>query len=127
MSSGGFRITMTTKLNSYPFDGWDFMEFADAWNVYVGDEFWLKGADGYHGLYTDADVISVYLEQVLKNYNGKPTRPMRKCAKDIRIFLKKLSKSEHHYDTPVWKGMSKIEDDFTLLSYAIKLMGNMWD
>jgi len=27
----------------------------------------------------------------------------------------------------MWKGMSKIEDDFTLLSYAIKLMGNMWD
>jgi len=119
--------TMTKKLDSYPFHGFDFMELADAWGVYIGDEFNVCGMDGYHRTISDADVLSIFLEQVLKSYNGyKPSYPMRKCANDIRIFTKKLSKGCTS-EAPMWKGMSKIEDDFTLLSYAIKLMGNMWD
>lgn len=118
--------TKSIKLSSYPFRGYDFMELAEAWNVYIGDEFWIAGVGRYHVLYSDADVIAVYLKEVCKKYDGcEPTRAMRKHAKDIRIFTKALSQGMT-YDAPLWYGMSKIEDDWTLLQYAIQLMSCMW-
>lgn len=106
------------KLNSYPFDGWDFMEFSEAWNIPVP-------YNSFGGPYTDADCIKWYLESVLRY--DKETRPMKKCAKDIRIFTDKLSRSKYDYKSPMWVGMSKIENDWTIIKVAIALMDMMWD
>ena len=106
------------KLDNYPFDGWDFMELAEAWNIHVPYD--------SMGVITDADGIVMYLESVMKSYDGnESTRCMKKCAKDIRIFCIGLSKG-WGYDGPLYKGLSEITDDWTIISYAMKLMGNMW-
>lgn len=108
------------KLDNYPFDGWDFMEFSDAWNIPVP-------YDSIGDRYTDADCIVWYLQSTMYNYHGESTRVMRKCAKDIRLFTKELGKSKMSYMSPMWEGMSKIEDDWTIISVAIRVMNMLWD
>jgi hypothetical protein len=104
------------KLDNYPFNGWDYTELAEAWNLYI--PVWPM----------DDKLIEYYLEGLFRNYNGnKPTRPMRKAAKDIRLFLTELSKSKISYQSPMWKGMSEIKDDFTLIQMTIPNIGYMWD
>lgn len=108
------------KLDNYPFDGWDFMEFSDAWNIPVP-------YNSAGNPYTDADCIRWYLQSVMSYFDGNPTRVMRKCAKDIRLFTKELGKSEISYISPMWEGMSKIEDDWTLIGVAMRVMDMLWD
>lgn len=115
------------KLDHYPFDGWDFMELADAWNIHVPDDCWIPGYEGWHPEISDSGVISIYLEGVMKKYGGgEPTRVMKKCAKDIRIYCELLSKGIS-CDAPLWGGMAQIECDWTIIRYTIDLVGSMWD
>ena len=106
------------KLDNYPFDGWDYIELAESWNLYIPTSIGIE----------DHLFIKWYLGGLFNNYNGQaPTRPMKKVAKDIRLFLTELAKSEISYMTPMWKGMSEIKDDFTLIQMTIPNIGYMWD
>ena len=116
------------KLNNYPFTGWDWTELAHAWNVYIPEDFWIAGIGDY--VCNDYDPVVWIIQEALKQYNGMTsTYVMRKMANDIRIYLRLLGNptTSHTYSSPLWIGMSKIEDDWTLLSYTCELIGNMWD
>ena len=88
--------------------------------------------------YYDTDkVVLIYLDEVLrigykkpwKNGYQLPSRVLRKVAKDIRIYLMKLSENSSSYYGPMWEGMSKIESDEELIRIiaGTKLIGWMWD
>ncbi len=81
--------------------------------------------------FNEYDPVVWYIIKVLGQYEGtKPTRVMMKMANDVRCFAKKLSESEFSYLTPLWKGMSEIEDDWSLLSLITDnspLLASMWD
>jgi len=125
--------TNTTKLDHYPFVGFDWTELLSAWNVYQPKDFYVPDPEkkyGFHPTCYEIDPIKWYLRSVMKQYNGnKPSRPMQKCAKDLRIFLRLLGDPEQSntYSAPMWIGMSKIENDWTLLSFSYDLIDCMWD
>jgi len=64
-----------------------------------------------------------YLQTTLSNQN----HTLKTVAKDLRFFLKQLSKYDHTYFKGVWKAMSKIKDDFSLVQITIPIIGYMWD
>lgn len=69
-----------------------------------------------------------FLECDLSRRNGDiPECELKKVAADLRIFLKTLSKHDHGYLGPMWKGMSKIKSDEELVKVTIPLIGYMWD
>lgn len=116
------------KLDNYPFEGWDWTELAKAWNLYIPEDYWIAGIGDY--LYNDHDPVVWLIRSSLQQYNGMAsTRSMQKMANDVRIYLRLLGDPDnsHTYSSPLWYGMSKIEDDFTLLNYTCELIGGMWD
>ena len=116
------------KINNYPFDGFDFTELADAWNVCAFDKDQISDnvEDWRHSI--DSDSIKFYLRNVLKGYDGgDPSFVMRKTAKDIRIFATELADCDFHHHGPLWKGLASIEDDFTVISMTIPLVAYMWN
>jgi hypothetical protein len=116
------------------FKGWDWLELAYAWNVYIPEDYWM-GVDsgvkfGFHASCDDYDPVKWLIKGALSRYDGnKPTRVMRKLANDCREYLALLGDPEtsHTYASPVWLGMSKVEDDWTLLWFVYENIGNMWD
>jgi len=107
------------KIDHYPFEGWDFMELAHAWNIPV--------IHGSAGDITDADDIVFYIRSLYKTFDGGDmTRPMRKCAKDIRIFVGMLGDCDDN-NSALWKGLASIEDDYSIIRLSIPLIGYMWD
>lgn len=121
------------KLKHYPFCGWDWSELLKAWNIYQPEDFYIPDPDnkyGFHPTCYEIDPIKWYINKVMRRYTGDvPTRPMKKCAKDLRIFLSMLGdkKKSHTYSGPMWLGMSKIKDDWTLLSHTLDNIESMWD
>ena len=116
------------KLNNYPFMGWDWMELAHSWNVYIPEDYWIKDIGDY--LHNDYDPVVWLINSASQHYNGMtPTRPMRKMANDVRIYLRLLGDPDisHTFSSPLWIGLSNVEDDWTLLSYTAELIGGMWD
>lgn len=121
------------KLDHYPFEGWDWTEFLKAWNIYQPEDFYMPDPEnkyGFHPTCSEIDPIKWYLRGVMGQHKGcKVPRSMQKCAKDLRIFLSMLGDPEQSntYSHPLWLGMSKIEDDWTLLQFSYDLIQNMWD
>ena len=80
-------------------------------------------------------VIAIYIGVALKTAWDKPwkngnqlkSRVVKKMAKDLRIYLKELSKGCTSYYGPMWDGMSKIESDTELLRIFKELVGWAWD
>lgn len=126
-------LTNRIRLNYYPFHGWDWTELCEAWNVYMPKDFYIPDPEnkyGFHPTCYEIDPIKWYLTSVMKGYMGnESTRPMKKCAKDLRKFLALLGDKEkgHSYSGPMWLGMSLIDDDWTLLSHTYDNIGSMWD
>lgn len=111
------------KLDHYPFKGWDYMELAEAWGVYMPDDDSLYIED-------PALPLKYFIVSVMRGYNGvNDTRPMKKLANDCRIYLKKLGDPEtsHTYCGPMWLGMANIKDNWTLLNHVMVNIGYMWD
>lgn len=48
-------------------------------------------------------------------------------VKLLRKLLSDLSKDSHSYFGNVWKAMSEIEDDWSMLQISLPLIGHMWD
>ena len=111
------------KLDNYPFYGWDYIELAIAWNLYIPD---VDNID----VIADHKPIKWFLNCVLDGArNNGTTMVMKKVASDLRIFLSKLGDENNTCgnEYPMWKGMSKIESDYTIIRLAIPLIGYMWD
>lgn len=121
------------RLDHYPFIGQDWYELIKAWNVYVPEDFYMpdpEGKYGFHPTCYEIDPLKWYMMEVMKQYKGdKVTRSMHKCCKDLRIFLNMLGDPEkcNTYTGPLWIGLSKIQDDWTLISYSYDLIQSMWD
>ena len=106
------------KLDRYPFNGWDWTELCECWNIPSEDY-------SDFNIYTDdAQHIKLYLRSCL---NYEKSRVMRKTANDIRDYLVELALQDHTYKTPVWEAMSGIEEDFTLIQLTISMIDHMWD
>jgi hypothetical protein len=121
-------------LNQKHFNGWDWTELVKAWNVYIpdyfhyGNDFGVKY--GYHETCTEYDPIKWLIFSALSKYDGnKSTRPMRKMAQDCREYLALLGNPDncYSYSGPMWLGMSKIEDDWTLLWMVYTNIAMMWN
>jgi len=108
------------KLDSYPFQGWDYLELANAWNLYIPDA---------NSNIEDHEPIKWFLEKILRNYINGKTRITKKVASDLRVFLSKLGDVDNVVgnEYPMWKGMSEIESDYNLIRLSIPLIGYMWD
>jgi len=109
------------KNNTYPFDGWDYLELAIAWNLYIPD-------DDNTNTYVPADnkVIKWFLEGVLRNYSfGEKRFVIRKVAKDLRIFLSKLGSYES-YEKKVWLAMAEMESDVMLIVMVKEIIPLLW-
>lgn len=123
----------TNKLDNYPFKGHDWGELMRAWNLYLPKDFFFPDPDdiyGFHPTCNDVDPIKWYLLSVIERYGWCSfNRPMHKCAKDLRVFLARLGDPEksNTYKHEMWLGMSKIEDDWTLINFSYQLIHEMWD
>jgi hypothetical protein len=120
------------KLDKPYFMGWDWLELAKEWNLYIPDNYSFPGKNdfGFDEHHYDYDPVNWFILSVLSKYNGvDSTRPMKKIAGDCRLFLSKLGDEDNSstYSWPLWDGMSKIEDDWTLLNFVYPLIGYMWD
>lgn len=122
------------KLDNYPFKGWDWRELCEAWDIYVPDDFYEpdpKNEWGFHPTCSERDPIKWFIKGAIKNemFGGKKSRPLMKCAKDVRIFLRLLGDEEQSntFSTPMWRGMAEITDDYTLMCHTIDNIGAMWD
>lgn len=80
--------------------------------------------------FDETDPLIWYIDIVLRRAQGNSTRVMKKMAKDVRDYLNKLAKSNYTYYTPLWRGLAKIKDDWSLLiviSGRGPLLSFMWD
>jgi hypothetical protein len=98
--------------------GWDWIYLAKLWNIdYENDE--------------NDENIKVFLENVMRKHfmccHDKCNCGIKHIARDIRVFAKTLSKCGNSYLFPVWKGISKVKDDYETLRITIPLIGYMWD
>jgi len=121
------------KLDNYPFRGIDWTELETAWNVYRPENFCVPDPEnryGFHPTCYEIDPIKWYLRGVMRQHKGdKVPRTMRKCAKDLRVFLRLLGDPEtsNTYAAPMWLGMANIECDWTLIQFTYQLIDAMWD
>lgn len=99
--------------------GWDFEELADEWGLYLPDSL-----DDYSEPMTTAEWINLYLENFIQTVSD--TRTRRKAAKDIRKYCQLMSDDDCCFECPVWEGMAKVEDDFTLIRLFSPLIGYAW-
>jgi hypothetical protein len=111
----------------YPFIGWDYMELADKWGVFLPD---FEDSSPYY--LADYDYIKLYLDEFVFKFNMKGrgdrlTRVGRAAARDIREYCAVLADGYHGYAGAVWKAISEIEDDYTTLQIFLPLLGHAWD
>jgi hypothetical protein len=136
------RNTMKTKKKSgkiNTFDGWDFMELAIAWNLEDAykEKVWVDHDDdgklskptqpaGIHHN-DDSRPIREFLEELCKKYfENHDATIFTKYAQDLRMFARKLSLCDSSYYAPLWRGLARIEDDFTIVRASILLLPCMW-
>ena len=104
----------------YEFKGWDYTELGNAWGI-LNDEMDDQEAEA---------TITNYIRKIRIDGMGSPedseeNKKLKSLANDIREFLKALSNCKG-YETPVWKGMIKIKDDWALAGFTINNLTNMW-
>jgi len=120
------------NLHQKHFNGYDWTELARAWNVYIPDDFFMGigFSYGFHPTCKDYDPIKWMIYGAIEGYDGiKSSRVMYKLAQDCREYLSLLGNEDtsNSYSAPVWLGMSKIKDDWTLLWFVYENIGSMWD
>ena len=97
-------------------------------DLFGGAEHWA--VNDYED-FNEHDPLLWYINGALKGYDGqKDTRVMKKMANDIRAFCRALVDQNHTYMTPVWKGLSEVENDWSLITFIIMdspILPAMWD
>ena len=108
--------------------GYDYGVLAKLWNLEV--DYKVLDADDL-----ELKAIVKYIDNVVANHfagdSGMVAREvkhsMNELAHDLRIFLKELSTYKHTDYSGVWKSISKIKDDYSLIRIARPLISYMWD
>ena len=122
------------------FNGWDFMELAGEWGLLgrYDDMPWVdkKGKIGgksnskpkasiHHN--DDSRPIREFLEELCEKYVlAYDESVFKPYANDIRKYTRKLALEESSYYAPLWRGLARIEDDFTIVRATILLLPCMW-
>ncbi len=81
--------------------------------------------------FNEYDPVLWYINLAMKKYDGaNDTRVIKKMANDIRAFCRALAEQNHTYMTPLWRGLSEIESDWSLINIITMdcpLLPAMWD
>lgn len=97
------------------FDGYDWTELAEVWcQARVLDEDNPKLLGDY--------ISEINRAQIL----GQSTRVAKRTAEDIREYCKQLSQFNFVNYRKVWKAISEIEDDFTVMKVFSRLVDIAW-
>lgn len=103
-------------VKGYKFKGWDWSEIGHALGYETPDTI-----EGEAMLLSWTHMI-IHLEMEIGFYGGQ----RGKVVKPIRRYVKKLIQTDHGYCSPLWAGLSLIEDDWTFLKYVDCLLEAMW-
>ena len=114
------------------FNGWDFMELAGEWGLLdrYKDKPWVDEPPDpkptiHHN--DDSRPIREFLEELCQEYMEHHDETLlTKYANDIRMYSRKLALEENSYYKPLWRGLARIEDDFTIVRATILLLPCMW-
>ena len=118
------------KKHSYDFSYFSYVWDLDVKTVDCVEEKYDAGGD------CDLVAIRKFLYDLMSFCDRSNKRPFihkgyewtcEEVADDLRVYLKYLGKWDHTYKSGVWKEMSKIDDDWTLIQLSMDLMGYMWD
>ena len=103
--------------------GFDYYELLEKWGI--DTSIYCDNVEN-----EDYDLLKLYVNNILfKNWdyeNNKPSRVAKSAIKDIRNFLKAMTEY-YDYNTPVWEGLLKIEDDFSFLRMFYPLIPYAWN
>lgn len=105
--------------DNYEPRGWDWNELAYMLGFGELDE----GEDGYGFDFGDLEedfLFELVLDRFLLD-------DLEEIAQVIRKFLSKFITQNNGFWDPLWEGLSKIEDDFTLTQATYALLGHMWN
>ncbi len=125
------------------FDGYDYFELKDAWNLYFDVEllddylFDMKREVSDDSIFQLFSSDSYYLMLFIRHFifyklfinGGKKHRHskfQKRAISDIRKYLKALSSCQMSYFSNVFKEISEIEDDFSMLQMVLCVLGHMW-
>lgn len=118
------------------FNGWDYTELSEEWKLYFPDSFTpefeklLKG-DETPFKYDQDYYLKIFIENfLLYRIMGKSTdqysKFQKKAISDIRKYLQELSRCPVSYFQQLWKTISEIEDDFSMLQIIVCVIGHAW-
>lgn len=108
--------------------GYDYGVLIKLWNLKVdydcldSDELEIKVLQDYM-----SDVVTNEYSGNSGMINKEVNHTVKELADDLRKFLTELSKYHNTYYDVMWKGMSKIKDDYSLIVVTIAIVGFMWD
>ena len=107
-------------MKGYPFKGWDWTELAEKWGLFLN-------GDPIDILAGDEILFREYLNGLFFPLCafGDVRRVSAAACSDIRNYLKALAKNGC-YEAPAWEGLSRVEDDFSLLRLFIDLFPLAW-
>lgn len=118
------------------FDGFDFTELYTVWNLELCPDEEIAEDDPENLIDYPAKAIQEYLDWVLKismgglrNTGYGPQRILQETAFDLRLFLIALADdldSGWGYHGPVFRGLSQVEDDWSMIQMAVGLIPSMW-
>ena len=127
------KLSVSTSPYYNHFNGWDFMELAGEWELLdkYKDQPWtdtsvpIKQQAVHHN--DDSRPIREFLESLCQEYmEYHDENLLTKYANDIRMYSRKLALEDSSYYTPLWRGLARIEDDFTIVRATILLLPCMW-
>lgn len=105
------------------FRGFDWTELAPVFNIPITEE-----DDS-----SNQDILAGKIRVALNELGARismPSKPnlAKKQVAQVREFVRVLALQSrgHHYDTPLWEGLGKIEDDWTFLQHTALLLETMW-
>jgi len=116
---------MMTEGKVNDFKGWDFLELAEKWGL----QYKYKPSPKHPSRPTndDSKPIRRFLESLIKQSQRLGDESLLSpYANDIRMYTRKLAQNDISYYRPLWRGLARIEDDFTLVRATILLLPCMW-
>lgn len=105
------------QLNCRTFEGVDFLEIADAWNIAP-----VEDMPDYYPLQCFLDII---IEQHPSQCRARTDYVLEVYSSDFRKFLTALSENDQLYRS-FWQGLVSVPDDYGFLKLCRTLLQDMW-